>query len=117
MPAKAEIPSGTQSEKKETEVAEFQVIDKRHFVNLEEIDKAHVGEAKPRYPSFVEELMGRMAETERRFEEKKALLDAEIARTKSRLEADYARRVELEKQKMVLPVLDVLDDGRPSLHR
>ncbi len=115
MPAKAEIPLTMQSEKKDPEHAEFQVIDKRHFVNLEEIDKAQLKEEKPRYPSFVEELMGRMAEMERRFEERKAMLDAEIARAKSRLEADYARRVELEKQKMVLPVLDVLDNLERAL--
>ena len=67
-------------------------------------------EAKPRYPTYVEELMGRVAETERRFEEKKMQIEAEISRTKSRLEADYSRRVELEKQKLVVPFLEVLDN-------
>jgi len=115
MSAKSEIPSAMDNEKKEAGQAEFQIIDKRHFLNLEEIDKTQILEEKPRYPSFVEELMGRMAETERRFEEKKVLLDTEIARTKSRLEADYARRVELEKQKMILPMLDVLDNLERAL--
>ncbi len=115
MSVNAEIPSANHNQKKETERTEFQIIDKRHFLNLENLDKTQAVEEKPRYPSFVEELMGRVAETERRFEEKKVQIDAEIARTKSRLEADYARRVELEKQKIILPVLDVLDNLERAL--
>ncbi len=115
MPAKAEMPLANHGEKKDTEQSEFQIIDKRHFVNLEAIDKTQAVPEKPRYPSYVEELMGRMAETERRFEEKKVLLDTELARVKSRLEADYERRIALEKQKMFLPLLDVLDNLERAL--
>jgi molecular chaperone GrpE len=88
----------------------FQVIDKRHFADLDRIDMATVPEEKPRYPSYVEELMARMAETERKFQEKKRQIDEEISRSKARLEADYERKLELEKQKLALPFLEVLDN-------
>jgi molecular chaperone GrpE len=94
----------------ESEPADFQVIDKRHFVNLDQIDTAALPEEKPRYPSYVEELMARMAETERKFQEKKQQIDEEISRTKNRLEADFDRKLELEKQKIILPFLEVLDN-------
>jgi len=102
-------------QKIESETPEFQVIDKRHFTNLDEIDKSSVPEQKPRYPSYVEELMSRMAETERRFQEKKKQIDEEISRTKARLENDYDRRLELEKQKIVLPFLEILDNLQRAL--
>jgi molecular chaperone GrpE len=89
---------------------EFQVVDKRHFANPDSIPVESLPDEKPRYPSYVEELMARMAETERRFEEKKKLLDEEIARTRSRLEMDYERNLALAKQKLILPLLDVLDN-------
>ncbi len=94
----------------ESEIVDFQVIDKRHFVNLDPIDRESVPEEKPRYPSYVEELMARMTETERKFQEKKKQIDEEINRTKTRLEIDFDRRLELEKQKIVLPLLEVLDN-------
>jgi molecular chaperone GrpE len=94
----------------ELDLPDFQVIDKRQFVNLDTIDKAARVEEKPRYPTYVEELMARVAETERRFQEKKKQIDEEIARTKARLEADFARRLELEKQKIILPLLEILDN-------
>ncbi len=97
-------------QKREPESPEFQVIDKRQFINLEDIDKVELQEEKPRYPSYVEELMARVAETERKFLEKKQQIDEEIARTKVRLEADFGRRLEAEKQKIVLPFLEILDN-------
>lgn len=115
MSAKIEISSAGQHERKEQEQPEFQVVDKRHFLNLEDIDEKVTGQEKPRYPSYVEELIGRMAETERRFEEKKLQFEAEISRTRARLEADYARSVELDKQKILLPFLDVLDNLERAL--
>jgi molecular chaperone GrpE len=115
MSAKIEISSAGQHERKEQEQPEFRVVDKRHFLNMEDINKAVTGQEKPRYPSYVEELIGRMAETERRFEEKKLQFEAEISRTKARLEADYARRVGLEKQTILLPFLDVLDNLERAL--
>jgi len=99
-----------QKQKREPESTDFQVIDKRQFVNLDQIDTSALPEEKPRYPSYVEELMSRMAETERKFQEKKQQIDEEINRTKSRLEADFDRRLELEKQKIILPFLEILDN-------
>jgi molecular chaperone GrpE len=89
---------------------DFHVIDKRPFVNLDKIDTETVPEEKPRYPTYVEELMARMAETERKFQEKKKQIDEEILRTKARLESDFERKLELEKQKIILPFLEVLDN-------
>jgi molecular chaperone GrpE len=99
----------------ESEYGDFQVIDKRQFVNLDTLDTATVPEEKPRYPSYVEELMERMAEMERRFQEKKRQIDEEISRTKARLEADYDRKMELEKQKMIQPFLEILDNLQRAL--
>jgi molecular chaperone GrpE len=101
-----------EQQKSDRQSSEFQVIDKRPFANLDldTLDTSTVTEEKPRYPSYVEELMARMAETERRFQEKKKQIDEEIARTKTRLEADFDRKFQLEKQKIVLPFLEVLDN-------
>jgi molecular chaperone GrpE len=89
---------------------DFQVIDKRQFADLDKIDMSAIPEEKPRYPSYVEELMARMAETERKFQEKKKQIDEEISRTKIRLESDFERKLEREKQNIVLPFLEVLDN-------
>jgi len=94
----------------ESDSHEFQVIDKRQFMKLDKIDKGAVLEEKPRYPSYVEELMARMSETERKFQEKKQQIDEEIIRTKTRLEVDFDRKLELEKQKIILPFLEILDN-------
>jgi molecular chaperone GrpE len=99
----------------ETESLDFQVVDKRQFVNLDTIDKETLPEEKPRYPTYVEELMGRMAETERKFQEKKKQIDEEISRTKARLETDFDRKLELEKQKILLPFLEILDNLQRAL--
>jgi molecular chaperone GrpE len=99
----------------ESEDTDFQVIDKRHFVNLDQIDTASLQEEKPRYPSYVEELMARMAETERKFQEKKKQIDEEIQRTRTRLESDFDRRLETEKQQIVLPFLEILDNLQRAL--
>ena len=93
-----------------SEPPEFQVVDKRHFVDLDHVDIGTVAEAQPRYPSYVEELRSRMAETERKFQEKKQQIDEDISRTKARLESDFERKLEREKQKIILPFLDVLDN-------
>jgi molecular chaperone GrpE len=100
----------------DVESQDFQVIDKRPFVNLDKMEKGPVPEEKPRYPSYVEELMARMAETERRFQEKKKQIDEEIARVKARLEADFVRKVDREKQNILLPFLEVLDNLQRALN-
>jgi molecular chaperone GrpE len=100
------------------ESAEFQVIDKRPFANLDldAIDTTTIPDEKPRYPAYVEELKARMAEMERQFREKKQQIDEEIARTRTRLEADYIRKFALEKQKIILPFLEVLDNLQRAIH-
>jgi len=92
------------------ETPAFQVVDKRHFADLDQIDTGTVPAEQPRYPSYVEELRTRMAETERKFQEKKKQIDDEINRTRTRLESDFERKVEREKQKIILPFLEVLDN-------
>jgi molecular chaperone GrpE len=94
---------------------DFQVVDKRKFVDLDTIDKSTLTEEKPRYPTYVEELMARMAETERKFQEKKQQIDEEINRTKARLGNDFERKLELEKQKIILPFLEVMDNLQRAL--
>jgi molecular chaperone GrpE len=91
------------------EKPEFQVVDKRQFLDLDDMDTKQA-EEKPRYPSFVEELMARTAEMEKKFEDKKKQIDEEINRTRARLEADYERRLNLEIQKIMLPFLEILDN-------
>jgi molecular chaperone GrpE len=98
-----------------SEPRDFQVVDKRPFINLDALDRESIPEEKPRYPSYVEELMARMAEMERKFQEKKKQIDDEIARTKARLESDFARKLDLEKQKIILPFLEVLDNLQRAL--
>jgi len=93
----------------------FQVVDKRHFTNLDELPSDFVVEEKPRYPTFVEELLATKARTEERFEEMKTKLQEELERTKARLEADFERKVGLEKQEMILPLLEVLDNLERAL--
>ena len=88
----------------------FHIVDKRPFANVADLPLPAPGEEKPRYPTFVEELMSKLKATEDRFQEKKKQIDEEIARTKTRLENDYERKIEREKQKIVLPFLDVLDN-------
>ncbi len=91
--------------------AEFRVVDKRHFLDLAEQPLAgEPAEVKPRYPTYVEELMARVADTERRFSERVKLQDQEAARFRARLEADYERKLTLARQDIVLPFLEVLDN-------
>jgi molecular chaperone GrpE len=93
----------------DSKAPEFQVIDKRQFLDPEKMD-TKLEEEKPRYPSFVEELMARTAAMEKKFEEKKKQMDQEIERTRARLEADLERRLTLDTQKIVLPFLEILDN-------
>jgi molecular chaperone GrpE len=99
------------SQESVAEPPQFQVVDKRKFLEIDkDNDDGAPAEEKTRYPSFVEELMTRTSEMEKKFEEKKKQIDEEIVRTKTRLENDFDRRLELEKQKILLPFLEVLDN-------
>jgi len=102
-------PKGAEKSAEQSRPA-FRVVDRRHFANLGELPAGPAPEEKPRYPTFVEELMARVAETQRRFEEKKKAMDEELRRSRERMEADFRRRLELERQELLLPFLEVLDN-------
>ncbi len=92
----------------------FQVIDRRPFANLDNLPQGPA-EEKPRYPAYVEELQARVSETQRRFEEMKSRMQRDVDQTRARLQADFERRVQLEKQNIVLPMLEVLDNLERAL--
>jgi molecular chaperone GrpE len=89
---------------------DFQVVDKRHFANVDSVPVDDQAVEKPRYPTYVEELMARVAETERRFKEKKEQIDQEIGKIRTRLEADYDRKLERSKRDIIVPFLEILDN-------
>lgn len=96
--------------------AEFRVIDRRPFADLDpDAPVEPPAEIKPRYPTYVEELMAKVADTERRFAERVKLADQEVIRSKSRLQQDFERELSLARQKMLLPFLDVLDNLERAL--
>lgn len=97
------------------EAPAFRVIDRRHFYDLEGSPGPEQVPDKPRYPSFVEELLARVADTERRFAEKKKQIDDELRRIRERLESDLQRKLLVEKQKFLLPFLEVLDNLQRAL--
>ena len=97
-------------ENHEVENSQFHVVDKRKFVNADAVDINTVPDERPRYPSYVEELIAKMKETERQFEEKKKLIDEEIGRVRVRLETDFGQRIDEECRKLALPFLEVLDN-------
>ncbi len=108
--------NGSAPFKADEDQAEFRVVDRRPFAGVG--PGASVGEpveVKPRYPTYVEELMAKVADTERRFRERVQQVDQETARSKARLEADYERKLVLVRQSMVLPFLDVLDNLERAL--
>ena len=86
----------------------FHVVDKRHFVDLDSVQTAEAD--KPSYPTYVEELRGKLAEIEKRFEQRKTEMLEEIAGVRTRLRADHERRLAIEKRNIVLPLLEVLDN-------
>jgi molecular chaperone GrpE len=94
----------------EAAASRFNVVDKRKFVNTDVVDVNSIEEEKPRYPSYVEELMAKVKETERQFQEKKKQIDEEIGRVRARLETDFEQRVEEERCRLALPFLEVLDN-------
>jgi molecular chaperone GrpE len=98
------------SKQEKEEDSGFRVVDRRHFADSDNNPSGTAVEEKPRYPTFVEELMARLSETERRFEEKKKQVEEEIAKMRGRMEADYERRVQIEKRNFILPLLEVLDN-------
>lgn len=99
-----------------SEEAPFRIVDKRHFLEDGAANPAgSAAEIEPRYPSFVEELMSKVKETERRFAERVKQVDQEIGRSKARLEAEFERKLALGKQDLLLPFLEVLDNLERAL--
>jgi len=109
--------SRTQSETDSFEASpQYRVVDRRHFTNAAtETPATGYVEEKPRYPTYVEELLAKVADTERRFKEKVAQIDQETARTRARLEAEYERKVALDKLNLLQSFLDVLDNLERAL--
>ncbi len=98
------------------ESPQFRIVDRRHFVQGDSgsADSGPV-EENPRYPTYVEELMARASDAERRFKEKVAQLDQEAARIKARLEAEGERLIELNRRNLMQPFLEVLDNLERAL--
>ena len=99
----------------EAEASKFNVVDKRKFINPDAVDINSIPDETPRYPSYVEELMTKMKETERQFQEKKKQIDEEIGRVRARLETDFEQRIDEECRKLALPFLEVLDNLERAL--
>jgi molecular chaperone GrpE len=98
------------------DTAEFRVVDKRPFAQLDSgAPVTEFADVKPRYPTYVEELMAKVTETERRFSERVKQVDQEIGRAKARLEAEFDRRQALARQELLLPFLDILDNLERAL--
>jgi molecular chaperone GrpE len=94
----------------------FRIIDKRHFLDDGAVSSpGSAAETEPRYPTYVEELISKVKETERRFADRVKQVDQEIARSKARIEADFERRLALGKQDLLLPFLEVLDNLERAL--
>jgi len=92
----------------------FQVDDRRFWVNDEgALDRAPIPEKK--YPSFIEELKTRTELAEQRLKDKIKKLDEENEAFRERLARDTERRLEREKQKVLLSFLEVVDNLERAL--
>jgi molecular chaperone GrpE len=91
------------------EAPEFQVMDRRFWVEDEAaVDKATV--AKPKYPSFVEELKARTEASEMKLRERLEQIDSENTAFRQRLTKDFDRQVKGEKADLLRDILDVVDN-------
>ena len=91
------------------EAPEFQVMDRRFWVEDEAaVDKAKV--AKPKYPSFVEELKARTEASEMKLRERLEQIDSENTAFRQRLTKDFDRQVKGEKADLLRDILDVVDN-------
>ena len=117
IPINSGEPSRLQSETDTFEASpQYRVVDRRHFTAADtETPATGYVEEKPRYPTYVEELLAKVADTERRFKEKVAQIDQETARTRARLVAEYERKLVLDKLDLLQPFLDVLDNLERAL--
>lgn len=93
---------------------EIQVADKRFWAQDETVfDRAEIPEKK--FPSYVEELKSRTELAERKLKEKLKKLEEENETFRERLGRDVQRRVQVEKQKLLTGLLEVLDNLERAL--
>ncbi|MFB3906094.1 MAG: nucleotide exchange factor GrpE [Acidobacteriota bacterium] len=96
------------------EPIQIQVADKRFWVKDESVfDRAEIPEK--RFPSYVEELKTRTELAERKLKEKLKKLDEDNETFRERLNRETQRRVQLEKQKLLTALLEVLDNLERAL--
>jgi molecular chaperone GrpE len=100
IPINAEKPK---PEAQETESSELRVVDKRRFTETGQATANSQFSEKPRYPSFVEEQLAKL-------EQKKQQFEQENLKTRARLDADFDRKLAIEKRNLALPLLEVLDN-------
>ena len=96
------------------EPTRIQVADKRFWAEDESVfDRAEIPEKK--FPSYVEELKSRTELAERKLKEKLKKLDEDNETFRERLSRDVQRRVQIEKQKLLVGLLEVLDNLERAL--
>lgn len=91
------------AESQETDSSELRVVDKRRFTETGQPAANSQFSEKPRYPSFVEEQLAKL-------EQKKQQFEQENLKTRARLDADFDRKLQIEKRNLALPLLEVLDN-------
>jgi molecular chaperone GrpE len=99
IPIDAEKPN---PESQETEPT-LRVVDKRRFTDTGEVAANSQFNERPRYPSFVEEQLAKLDQKKQQFEQ-------ELLKTRARMDADFDRKLEIEKRNLALPLLEVLDN-------
>jgi len=98
----------------DNEDVHFQVDDRRFWAQDEALlNRADAPDRK--YPSFVEELKGRTELAERRLGEKLEELSEENDAFRERLTREFDKRVEREKQTLLLGFLDIVDNLERAL--
>ncbi|RPJ56813.1 MAG: nucleotide exchange factor GrpE [Acidobacteria bacterium] len=96
------------------EPIQIQVADKRFWAQDESIlDRAEVPEKK--FPSYVEELKARTELAERKLKEKLKRLEEDNETFRERLSRESLKKVQLEKQKLLTGLLEVLDNLERAL--
>lgn len=92
----------------------IRVDDRRFWANDEDaLDRAPIPEKK--YPSFIEELKSRTELAEQRLKDKVRKLDEENEAFRERLTREMEKRLEREKQKVLLGFLEVVDNLERAL--
>ncbi|RPI25479.1 MAG: nucleotide exchange factor GrpE [Acidobacteria bacterium] len=96
------------------EPVQFQVADRRFWVKDEGVfDRAEIPEKK--FPSYVEELKGRTELAEQKLKEKLKKLEEDNDVFRERLTRETEKRLQREKRKLVIGLLDVVDNLERAL--